>query len=203
VSWDENDGDDLDHQINADRYEAIRWSRECLANRDFLILDTETTGLQGAEVVSVSILSGHGLVLFDAIIKPQGSISAAASHVRHIQDQHTMLALSFTDVYTCLSKLLAGRRLVIYNAAFDLGILAREYERHQVPPIPYGPVSCAMEWYTQFVGEWNSYHGNYRWQKLPSGDHTSIGDCRATLKIIETMAAKRLPEDAPLKEHKE
>jgi DNA polymerase-3 subunit epsilon len=42
--------------------------------------------------------------------------------------------------------------------------------------------------YAEFVGEWNDYHGNYRYQKLPGGDHTAVGDCRATLKVIKKMA---------------
>ena len=42
--------------------------------------------------------------------------------------------------------------------------------------------------YAKFVGEWNNYHGNYRWQKLEGGDHSAAGDCLATLEVIRTMA---------------
>ena len=45
-----------------------------------------------------------------------------------------------------------------------------------------------MLMYAQFVGEWNPRHGDYRWQRLPSGDHSAIGDCRATLALIHKMA---------------
>lgn len=56
-----------------------------------------------------------------------------------------------------------------------------------------------MQWYSQFVGDWNDYYNNYRWQKLPSGDHSAIGDCRATLKVIEKMAATEIIESKPKK----
>ncbi|NJO78661.1 MAG: hypothetical protein HC827_09085 [Cyanobacteria bacterium RM1_2_2] len=52
-----------------------------------------------------------------------------------------------------------------------------------------------MKWYSQWVGEWNELHGDYRWQKLPSGDHSALGDCRATLTIIQEMAASYSPID--------
>ena len=38
------------------------------------------------------------------------------------------------------------------------------------------------------VGE-RSKRGGYKNQKLPGGDHTAMGDARATLRLIERMAA--------------
>lgn len=42
--------------------------------------------------------------------------------------------------------------------------------------------------YSQFVGDWDRYRNAYRWQKLWGGDHTALGDCRATLARIAEMA---------------
>lgn len=58
-----------------------------------------------------------------------------------------------------------------------------------------GSIHCAMQWYSQWVGEWNDYHGNYKWQKLPGGNHTAYGDCLATLLVIEKMARSYQPQD--------
>ena len=44
-----------------------------------------------------------------------------------------------------------------------------------------------MRRYAAYVGE-PSKRGGYRSQKLPGGDHTAIGDARATLRLIERMA---------------
>jgi hypothetical protein len=33
----------------------------------------------------------------------------------------------------------------------------------------------------------NDYHQFYTWQKLPGGDHSALGDCLATLKVIKDM----------------
>jgi DNA polymerase-3 subunit epsilon len=176
------------------RVESVLWSRQLLTTRDFILLDTETTGLGlDAQVVSVSLLSGHGLVLFDALVNPHSSIPAAATRAHHIEDKHVMLALDFTDIHYCLSKLLLNRQLVIYNAPFDTRILNNLCKQHGLEPLPYGEIHDAMMWYSQWVGEWNDYREDYKWQKLPDGDHTSIGDCKATLAIIEKMAADFLP----------
>jgi len=29
---------------------------------------------------------------------------------------------------------------------------------------------------------------NYRWQRLPGGDHSALSDCLATLKVLQAMA---------------
>lgn len=46
--------------------------------------------------------------------------------------------------------------------------------------------------YAAWYGDWSDYHGGWRYQRLPLGDHTAIGDCRATLKIMQEMAATKL-----------
>ncbi|MDP9310326.1 MAG: hypothetical protein M3R24_05455 [Chloroflexota bacterium] len=42
--------------------------------------------------------------------------------------------------------------------------------------------------YARFTGVWNTAKNDYRWHKLQDGDHTALGDCRATLATIEWMA---------------
>ncbi len=47
---------------------------------------------------------------------------------------------------------------------------------------------CAMVAYAQYVGEMNHKGTGYKWHKLRGGDHTALGDCRATLGLIRRMA---------------
>ncbi|MFE7665129.1 3'-5' exonuclease, partial [Streptomyces celluloflavus] len=44
-----------------------------------------------------------------------------------------------------------------------------------------------MEPYAAWYGEWDDYHGNYRWQPL-NGGHRAAGDCRALLERLKEMA---------------
>jgi DNA polymerase-3 subunit epsilon len=42
--------------IERDRVEAVLWAREQLSHNDWVILDTETTGLSDAEIVEIAII---------------------------------------------------------------------------------------------------------------------------------------------------
>lgn len=48
---------------------------------------------------------------------------------------------------------------------------------------------CVKEQYAAYVGDWHDHYGNYRWYPLPGGDHTALGDCRATLALMQRMAS--------------
>ncbi len=47
-----------------------------------------------------------------------------------------------------------------------------------------------MRRYAAYMGE-PSKRGGYRFQKLPGGDHTALGDALATLQLIEEMSTGR------------
>jgi DNA polymerase III epsilon subunit-like protein len=49
----------LNHTVDRDK--AILWARELMGRKDWLILDTETTGLKDAEICQIGILSPSGL----------------------------------------------------------------------------------------------------------------------------------------------
>ncbi len=53
-----------------------------------------------------------------------------------------------------------------------------------------------MNLYSVFVSAWNDYYNNFTWQKLPDGDHSVVGDCLATLKVIEKMASSEVQKFA-------
>lgn len=172
---------------------AQSWARELLTQMDVVILDTETTGLDsGAEICQLAVINLSGDVLINTLVKPTRPIPQQASRIHKITDQTVASAPTFADIYDVLRATLTGRRVVIYNVAFDVRMLKQSARPHQLelghPVLGAAGYSCAMEWYAQWVGDWNDYHGNYRWQRLPGGDHTALGDCQATLAVIKQMA---------------
>jgi len=53
------------------KFLAAKWAREVLANKkDYVILDTETTGLGCAEIVQIGIIDLDGKILLDSLVKP-------------------------------------------------------------------------------------------------------------------------------------
>jgi hypothetical protein len=95
--------------------------------------------------------------------------------------------LAAASEWVVLAEAVAGKRIVAYNADYDRRLL-KQTALMSGGRAPQAPWECAMIAYSRFVGEWDSRKNDYRFQRLPSGDHSAAGDCRATLRLIELMA---------------
>jgi DNA polymerase-3 subunit epsilon len=180
---------------DADRDAAILWARGLMAATDWVLLDTETTGLdEDAEIIQLGILAPDGTVLLDQLLRPAGPIPPEAMAIHGITDAMVADAPTLPEVADVVRSLLSGKRIVAYNRAFDLQMWRQTRRRYKVK-IGKTSWTCAMLLYADFCGEWSEYHGGYRWQSLPGGDHTAIGDCRATLEVIKRMARARLSRE--------
>jgi DNA polymerase-3 subunit epsilon len=188
-----------------DKRAAADWARDLLKG-EFVILDVETTGLGPEdEIVQIGIVDQTGAVVLDQLIKPQQSIPSDATAIHGITDETVKDAPPFDKVWIHIVAALAGKRVVAYNLKFDSGMLIQDCTRHGLASFMYSTDSaCAMEEFAQFNGEWNEYHGNYRWKKLSEAmrilgvefdgqQHSAISDCQATLAVIRKMAAYSVP----------
>jgi len=180
-----------------DRDHAIYWARDLLSRTDWVILDTETTGVDWtAEVISISVITPDGASLLETLVKPQEKIPAEASAVNHITDEMVENAQTFAEVCDKLCAALDGKLVIAYNADFDRRALLQSARRDGLSEERFSPNwQCAMLTYAEYVGEWNDYFGSYRWQKLPKGDHTAQGDCLATLALIRSMSETLTSEE--------
>lgn len=174
-----------------DRANAIDWAQQMLARPDVAILDTETTGLkEWDQVVEIAIINPAGDVLFNEQILPTCPISqgAAAIHGLSLAQMRLKGARSYLAYWPALLPIFQSHHTLVYNYEFDARLLTQTARAHGLPgKIPIHG-ACVMEQYAAFVGEWNSYHGNYKWPRLPGGDHSALGDCRATLAVLREMA---------------
>lgn len=188
-----------DKKIRDARQDAIRWAQGILKQNNALILDTESTGLdEEAEIVQIGILDLAGNVLLDALIRPERPIQAEASAVHGIGKEALANALAFEYVYGAIAVLLHERHVIAYNVDFDRRMLNQTCQVHSLPRVQAGSWSCAMHRYAEFYGEWNSYHGSFRWQSLGTAcwqqnitvndAHAAVGDCRLTLQLMKAMA---------------
>lgn len=181
----------------------ILWARELLQADDFCILDTETTGLENTdEICQIALIDSVGNPLLNSLVKPTVPIHPNASLVHGIYPDQVANAPTFEEILIPLLKAVGRRDLVIYNAEFDLRLIRQSIKPYGMQLafptsdrrgcrvfLNGGSIHCAMLQYSQFVGEWNDYHCGYKWQRLPGGDHSALGDCKATLGIIRRMAA--------------
>ena len=179
------------HPRPADRVKSIDWAKSVLADPGrYVILDSETTGLDPTdEVIQLSVLALDGAPLLDTYIKPlvRTQIPAGAMAIHHINIAMLANAPSYIEVAPQLTSIIGDRTIICYNADYDKRLLMQTARLCKVPSIS-SPWQCAMKQYARFRGEWDSRKSDYRWPRLPSGDHSALGDCRATFKVIETMA---------------
>lgn len=175
--------------IEDDRIAAISWAREILATDNWVILDTETTGLHNAEVVEIAIINHLGEPLLNSLVKPSTVIPADVVAIHGISDEMVIDAPSFPEIYPQIVEALAGKKALIYNASFDIKILAYCRRLHGLKGLALSKRSeCIMEWHAQWAGDWSDYHESYRWHPL-CGGHRALDDCLAALDRIKIIAA--------------
>lgn len=183
-----------------DEMTAIGTAQEWLEDKDTVIMDTETCNLNGG-IVQLSIIDITGKTLLNTYVMPENpfkvfvkSNDRSAYNIHGITPYHLWNAPTLGDLYPALYEVLSGKRVVIYNKAFDWPIFRYELWRFNCPKFPVKAINCAMLVYAQFIGDWSNYWKSYRWQPLPGGDHTALGDCLATLEVIKEMANWKVGE---------
>ena len=191
---------------NCDRCKVILWAQEVLT-QDVYILDSETTGLDTSEdeMISLAVINMRGDVLFKSLIQPidpkamyiPNERGISAFDIHGIGTDVLKDAPLFADLYPQLADLLTDKHVIVYNWDYDMPMLDAMCARRNLPEIEIGGW-CAMEQYAQYVGEIRTkrdykgrYSGwSYRWQPLPSGRHSALGDCLAVLQLIKEIATE-------------
>ena len=188
-------------RVIEDRNAAIEWAKKVLTDKkSWVILDTETTGLDCAEIVQIGIVNLNGETILGSLVKPTISIPAEVTSIHGIDDLMVEAAPTFPEMYSQIVESLKGKKVLIYNADFDVNILEYCCQLHKLKSLGLGKKSdCLMKWYAQFYGDWHDYHESYRWKPL-GGDHSAVGDCLAALNVLNNMAEAKftsalLPRD--------
>jgi DNA polymerase-3 subunit epsilon len=174
--------------------------RQVVARENFVILDTETTGLDDGEICQIAIIDHLGIPLLYSHVKTARPIPADASRIHGIYDHDVADAPTYPLLAPEIKRLLTGKDVIVYNAVYDRKMLHKSAERHGMEKIDWKAISpwyCAMEAYAEYYGEWNDYRGSYRWQKLTDAArrcgclkpdaHDAYADCLMTLGVIRTM----------------
>jgi DNA polymerase-3 subunit epsilon len=190
----------LDGRFATDKYEALLEVQRICAE-PFVILDTETTGLDDrAEPVEIAVIDHNFQTLMNTRIKPNIAIPREASEIHGIQDIDVKYAPPFSVVAKELSEILTSFRVLIYNYRFDYRILSFAYrlagiEMPSINSLDEQKRSCLMDLYSVFIGDWQGRSRGYRWQKL-NGGHSALSDCQAAWnRIMEMKQAEILTPD--------
>lgn len=173
-------------------------------NEPYFILDTETTGLNEGEIVSIAIITHRGDTVLNTFVKPVKGIPADATKIHGITLEMVKDAPTWSEVAPKVREILKGQNVVVYNATYDRKMMHKSAEALGMEKTDWKAESawyCAMLAYAEFYGDWNEYHGNYRWQRLSyaaqaegvqvKDAHNALGDVLMTHGIIQAMIAKK------------
>lgn len=166
---------------------------------NFVVLDTETTGLDTstAEIVDIAIIDASGTVLLDTLVRPEKSIPPGMVH--GITDEMVANAPTFPELFPCVAELLKGANVVAYNANYDIGLIESLAYRHKLGDLCCKSVWCLMKRYAAYRKTPGRY-GNYKWHRLGdalkhekielANSHRALGDAQATYALLKTLSEK-------------
>jgi DNA polymerase-3 subunit epsilon len=188
---------------------ALKALREALSRNNWVVLDTETTGLeQPAEICQIAVVDWTGEILLDTLVKPVLPISPGAYRVHGISSVTVQDAPKWTQVQKQLLAIIEGRDVVIYNAVFDRKMMHWSDKACGLGHHEYKERSnfvCAMEAYAEFWGEVHPYYNTFVWQKLSrameqqglmvGGEHSALGDALMTLHLCKRLVARCAEQD--------
>lgn len=175
---------------------------QMILRNNWVILDTETTGLEyPAEICQIAILNHDGKVLHYELVHPIGTIPDSATRIHGITNEQVKEARIWRDVWPIIRGILAGKDLIIYNYGYDTKLMRWSCKLSGcVYDEPWKEGFCAMEWYADLWGEYDEYHGTNRWQQLSKAAqqqkvkvesaHDALADCQMVLGLVNKLARK-------------
>jgi DNA polymerase III epsilon subunit-like protein len=188
------------------RTKAITWAMGAVEDPRVIYLDTETTGFgPRAEIVDIAVVSAAGEVVLESLVQPTRRIPADATAIHGITNADVKDAPAWCDLYEDLLRVLAGRRVIVYNVIFDRQMVNQACDRYALAA-PAADWECAMRKYAGFYGNWDSGKRWYRFQKLERavlafgaepGGHRAAADAYACRAVVLGMAATAPPMPAP------
>jgi DNA polymerase-3 subunit epsilon len=164
-------------------------------------LDTETTGLGPADqIVEIGIIGHDGSVVFESLVRPTVPIPLDASRVHGISTGMVMSAPGWGEIWPLVVEHLEGWPVAIYNADFDLRLVRQSNRRAGiVSSLDPARVTCLMQLYAEFHGEWDGQRRSYRWQSLEAASrqcglrlpnaHRAVQDAQLARRLLEHMAS--------------
>lgn len=155
----------------------------------YVFLDCETTGLKPSsnELLSLSIISDNGTVLFDSLFRPVRKQKwKDAEAVNGISPEMVQNAPTYESKVEEIRTILKGCHIVMYNAKFDTGFL------RAVLPAKC-TIHCCMLAYANLRKELDYGSGDYHWFTLTQAHwdlfneefnaHSSLDDAQATRRV--------------------
>lgn len=162
------------------RFESI------LKNKDkYIILDTETTGLEyDDEIIEIAIIDMDSNIVLNTLIYTEKPISDGAASVHYISSKELVGKPTIKDLNTKLNEIFKDKTVLIFNEDFDTRMLYQSGFEGDIKTL------CVMNLYADFRNSdrWISLQNALEYEDVEIvQDHRALGDCRCVLNLIKKI----------------
>ena len=168
-----------------------------------IILDTETTGIStkdGHRVVEIGCIELKNLVptqnKFHCYLNPQKKVSEKAFEVHGYTDEFLSKQKKFEEIVDEFLSFIAGKRLVIHNAEFDLSHLNNEMQILGKRKIENEIIDTLILARNKFPGASISLDAlckRYRIDNSKRAKHNALIDCDLLSKVYINLLDQKEP----------
>jgi DNA polymerase-3 subunit epsilon len=182
---------------------ARNWAKERLADENTVILDLESTGIlredPETEIAQICIMNLKGRPLFSMLLKPSSPMKSKVISIHGIANEDIINQPIFPQIAKMIAFVLKDKHVVSYNADFDWALLMHMFKKYEIETPKVAGISCAMDNFSQWCGEWSDKKSGFKWQRLPNflgiETHDAFNDCQNTLKTMQKMAGEFKEEE--------
>jgi len=175
---------------------AKQWAIERLAESNTVILDLESTGLlredPTTEIAQICITDTQGRQLFSMLLKPAQPMDEKVIGIHRISNEQVINQPIFPQIAKIIAFVLKDKHVVAWNAEFDVSLLWHMFKKYELAKPEVAGLSCAMDKYSEWAGEWSAKKDGFKWQKLPNfagtDAHDAYYDCQNALLAMRKMA---------------
>jgi DNA polymerase III epsilon subunit-like protein len=126
------------------------------------------------------------------LIKPSTPMGDKVVGIHKIENSDVINQPIFPQIAKIIAFILKDKHVVAFNADFDWALLVHIFKKYELEKPKVAGISCAMDRYSEWCGEWNMKRDAFKWQRLPNflglESHDAGNDCLNTLKTMEKMA---------------
>jgi hypothetical protein len=197
------------HPNPIDRNKSIIWSRYLIDSTDWLVFASTVTRLQSSanvattnmisspvKLLSMSVLSPGGKVLFEGVLKPQDEIASQLIEEHGLNQSIVFNAMPFSEMLIQLNRLFDGRQVLAWDLSAQQALLDEMAAQFAQPQTLLAGYSLRPE-LARFFGELDttagassskSSQGSYKSQPLAVDGKGATAECRALIAGLYQMA---------------